>query len=145
MVLHNGRVVVPDKMRRDGRPLSTPCAVLGSGDPEDRKKRRDLAERAKEYHDRKAHDLKPLSVGDHVLVQSQTTNKWDRRATVTAHRNDRSYDLLMENGSRSNRNRRFLRPDLTQSVPEKKREEKQEVEEPRRSIRKRKKTKRFQM
>ena len=111
----------------------------------DKKKKRELAAKAKEYHDRTATDLQPLSVGDHVLVQSQKTKKWDRRASIEAYRNDRSYDIIMENGNRSNRNRRYLRPDLTQAIPEKKREEKQEVQKPRRSDRKRKQTKPFQM
>ena len=57
--------------------------------------------------------LPPLAVNQKVLVQNAITKVWNETGTVSAVRpNGRSYEILMENGSTSLRNRKFLKPIL---------------------------------
>jgi transposase InsO family protein len=63
----------------------------------------------KTYHDRKAHELHPLHIGQHVRVQDQDTRKW-MPAIVQERRDEpRSYNIQTERGSVLRRNRRHIR------------------------------------
>ena len=55
--------------------------------------------------------LKKLSVDQMVLIQDPHTKSWDTKGRITGIRpTGRSYDLLLNSGKTSTRNRAFLRP-----------------------------------
>ena len=55
--------------------------------------------------------LKKLSVDQMVLVQDPHTKSWDTKGRITGVRpTGRSYDVLLNSGKTSTRNRAFLRP-----------------------------------
>jgi len=102
-----------------GRPLRGflpvhPSVLDGKEDfASHRQAKKALKEKAKEHHDKTAHELPDLKPGDKVLVQDTATSKWDKRGTITGIRRSGSFDLRMTNGTVTNRNRRLLRPDKT--------------------------------
>jgi transposase InsO family protein len=63
----------------------------------------------KHYHDRKAHDLQPLCVGQTVRVQDPVSQLW-QPAEVTAVRDEpRSYIVSTDQGQQLRRNRQHIR------------------------------------
>ena len=66
-------------------------------------------EQVKASGDQASRILEPLQPGEAVLVQDSKTKKWSIEATITAKRNERSYEIDI-NGRTHIRNRRFLRP-----------------------------------
>ena len=55
--------------------------------------------------------LQPLVVGQHVIIQNQTTRRWDRTAVILEVLPHRKYKLQLDDtGNISFRNRRFLKP-----------------------------------
>ena len=64
----------------------------------------------KHYHDRSAHDLIPLTVGQPVHIQDQTTKKWFPGITSNTRPEPRPYDVQTQSGSLLRRNRRHFRP-----------------------------------
>ena len=55
--------------------------------------------------------LSPLAVGQQVVIQNQSTKRWDRSGTVTEILPYRKYRLLLrDTGNLTCRNRRFLKP-----------------------------------
>ena len=60
--------------------------------------------------DQKAHEIPDLNIGDVVVVQNQTSKKWDREGKVVGvSPTGRSYDIKFQDGGVLKRNRRFIR------------------------------------
>jgi hypothetical protein len=61
--------------------------------------------------------LKPLTAGQHVLVQHHTTKRWDRHGIILESLPHRKYKIRMsDTGNITSRNRRFVKPS-TQRPP----------------------------
>ncbi|CAB4046036.1 Hypothetical predicted protein, partial [Paramuricea clavata] len=72
--------------------------------------KRNAAEKGKTNADKTTRKLKQLHVNDEVWIQDHKTGKWRERGTITSIRKDgHSYVIVLPNGWRSIRNRRFLR------------------------------------
>ena len=97
-------------------PTSAPL-LQQKGLPKNLKKRfKQRQEKQKQYHDRGSKALKPLKIGENVVMQHKEV--W-RPATVTEkHPSPRSYVVENENGQHYRRNRRHLRPTPTRSQSE---------------------------
>ena len=63
----------------------------------------------KEYYDRNARDLRPLTQQESVLVQNPQTELWEKAAVEARCPEPRSYIVKTENGSTVRRNRRHIR------------------------------------
>jgi hypothetical protein len=73
----------------------------------------------KSEHDKTAHPLRPLHVGQTIILQDAKTLRWDETGVIESVRDDgRSYNLIMADGSTFLRNRKFLRPRNTLSLKE---------------------------
>ena len=70
----------------------------------------------KYYHDRNAHDLSPLTTGEHVRIQDQSTKKWLPGIVSCKRPEPRPYEVQTQYGSTLRRNKRHLRPASTQHV-----------------------------
>ena len=97
-------------------PTSAPL-LQQKGLPKTLKKRfKQRQEKQKQYHDRGSKALKPLKIGENVVMQHK--EMW-RPATVTEkHPSPRSYVVENENGQHYRRNRRHLRPTPARSQSE---------------------------
>ena len=74
--------------------------------------------RTREYEKRSSRELTSLDIGDRVFVQEHDGRKhWIREATITGKDGPRGYQLKMEDGSQTTRNRRQLRPAPPQLTP----------------------------
>ena len=66
-----------------------------------------------ESYDKGSRSLPTLSVGDHIRVQNQTTNrttKWEKTGRVVKDLGNRQYEIMMDGSRRETmRNRRHLR------------------------------------
>ena len=72
----------------------------------------DALQRTLDAKDTKARGLHELEVGQRVLVQDPHNGEWRDSATVIAVRDSgRSYDIELENGKVTARNRQFLKPE----------------------------------
>lgn len=69
-----------------------------------------LADLAKARHDRRAAELAPLSKGDRVRVQSLKDGRWNKLGTISRAGPHRDYWVVMDQGGKVFRNRKFLRP-----------------------------------
>ena len=76
------------------------------------------ASKAADHYDKSSKTLHPLEVGESVLVQNQSTLRWDRKGTIVRIGRSRDYQLKMENGRYTWRNRRFLRPNKEMISPD---------------------------
>ena len=78
-------------------------------------------ERTKQQYNRTAHPLKPLKVGQRVVIQNKTKrhyNKWNRTGTIVAALPFRQYQVkLDETGHITLRNRKFIKPTALKSSP----------------------------
>ena len=92
-------------------PMSAPLL------PKNLKKRfKQRQEKQKQYHDRGSKALKPLKIGENVVMQLKKV--W-RPVTITEkHPSPRSYVVENENGQQYRRNRRHLRPSPARSQSE---------------------------
>ena len=85
-----------------------------------RQRRADISRR---HHDKHAHPLPPLNIGQKVVTLIRDKS-WSTQGTVTqilpvAEGEERSYIISMANGATLRRNRRHLRPDLaSQHIPQ---------------------------
>ena len=74
--------------------------------------------RTREYEKRSSRELTSLDIGDRVFVQEHDGRKhWIQEATITGKDGPRGYQLKMEDGSQTTRNRRQLRPAPPQLTP----------------------------
>ena len=53
-------------------------------------------ERMEARHERTAHTLTPISVGQHVRVQNPTSGQWDRTGTIKDTERPRQYIVRMD-------------------------------------------------
>ena len=60
-------------------------------------------------YDRSAKKLRPLDIGIKVWVQHPETKKWDSTATILTRIRKRTYQIQMEDGKITHRNRRWIR------------------------------------
>ena len=79
-------------------------------------------EKLEQYHNRSAHSLPPLNVGDPVCVQNAVTKRWDRYGTILErYEHVRRYLIKLESGMVIRRNRIHLRKrvtcDLSSGIP----------------------------
>ena len=70
-------------------------------------------EHQKQYHDRAAKDLTPLTQGQPVYVQHHRNNLWEKGTIEKRREEPRSYDVTMPNGRTLRRNRTHLRERAT--------------------------------
>jgi len=63
------------------------------------------------YYNRTAHRQKEIDVGDHVLINHDTTRnkEWKRGVVINKHKSPRSFIVRDEKGSTVRRNRKHLR------------------------------------
>ena len=107
-----------------GRPIrsivpSAPSA-LGGEDKEIEDKKREIANRRKEYYDCKGtQELPELKQGDRVRVRDFNTNKWSHIGTVQKKRATNSYHIKFDTGGESLRTRRDIKLDITSKKEEK--------------------------
>ena len=96
----------------------------------------DALQRTLDIKDTKSRGLHELKVGQVVLVQDPHTGEWRDSATIIAVRDSgRSYDIEMENGKVSARNRQFLQPKQESASSAQEEEEADDNLTPRRSAR----------
>ena len=74
-----------------------------------RKVRKKLDQKQKYLYDRSAKKLRPLDIGTKVWVQHPETKKWDSTATILSRIRKRTYQIQMEDGKITHRNRRWIR------------------------------------
>ena len=60
-------------------------------------------------YDRSAKKLRPLDIGMKVWVQHPETKKWDSTAIILTRIRKRTYQIQMEDGKITHRNRRWIR------------------------------------
>ena len=71
-------------------------------------------DKAASYYNRGTRQLKPIPVGQTVVIQNPVNKRWDRYGVVTQVLPYRKYQLrLNDNGNTTFRNRRFLKPTNT--------------------------------
>ena len=122
----DGLIELRNTPRADGR---SPCQVVFGHDLRSRvpthhsafkplwKERADeadarrakLSEKARDYYDRSAMELKPFKVGERVRIQDPTTKLWDRVGDVVGVGRFRDYHVKLPSNRIYWRNRRFLR------------------------------------
>ena len=78
-----------------------------------------IAEESQKVEEKRGRELKPLNIGDPVVVQNRTTKRWDKYAVVQeVHHKARRYLVRMSSGLLTVRNRRDLRKRYpSESVP----------------------------
>ena len=59
-------------------------------------------------YDRSAKKLRPLDIGTKVWVQHPETKKWDSTTTILSRIRKRTYQIQMEDGKITHRNRRWI-------------------------------------
>ena len=74
-----------------------------------RKGREKLDQKQKYLYDRSAKKLRPLDIGIKVWVQHPETKKWDSTATILTRIRKRTYQIQMEDGKITHRNRKWIR------------------------------------
>ena len=74
-----------------------------------KKGREKLNQKQKYLYDRSAKKLRPLDIGMKVWVQHPETKKWDSTATILTRIRNRTYQIRMEDGKITHRNRRLIR------------------------------------
>ena len=74
-----------------------------------KKGREKLNQKKKYLYDRSAKKLRPLDVGMKVWVQHPETKKWDSTAIILTRIRNRTYQIQMEDGKITHRNRRLIR------------------------------------
>ena len=79
--------------------------------------RQDAYDLRREYHDQHRAALPPLCKGDPVLVQNPISNAWDSTGIEAVRASGNSYDVLLNGGRITSRNRKFLRPIRSESNP----------------------------
>ena len=73
-------------------------------------RRKELAENSKHHSDQHAYKLSPLPLNSKAMLQNPKTKRWDSLVTISEVRPSGSYWVTFENGARTLRNRRYLRP-----------------------------------
>ena len=74
-------------------------------------KRVDQSLNAKKSFDKRTRALPELLVGTRVVVQDVKTGRWLQKASILAISSDgRSYDLRLDGGAETSRNRVYIRP-----------------------------------
>ena len=69
-----------------------------------------LKKNEKEYYDKSTKSLKPLHIGQEVLIQNHVTKRWDRQGLIVGIGRNRDYHIKLPSGRVYWRNRRFLKP-----------------------------------
>ena len=105
--------------RRQRTTLPTLFDALRPIDQDLAKQSRDATmDKDKERFDHHSTPLPPLHDGQRVLIQSPITKRWDTMGTITSKRDTgRSYNIELDDGKHTIRNRRFLKPYLLQPLP----------------------------
>ena len=99
--------------RRTRTTLPTTATLLNPKNlqTEDKKRRKENQEKQAMYYNMKTRDLKPLEEGETVRMKPFRLNdKVWKKAVVQKRLDERSYELLTENGNITRKNREHLRP-----------------------------------
>ena len=73
-------------------------------------KRQEIQHRQKNYYDRAARTLRPLTVGERVRIRDNSKERWVVEGTVDGTDGPRSYIIVGADGVKYRRNRRHLKP-----------------------------------
>ena len=79
--------------------------------------RREMQNRVKREHDKRAKELPKLNIGDQVRIRHPTKKMWTDIGTISGIRPSGSYEVTLEDGSQSCRSRQFLNPIRTGFEP----------------------------
>jgi len=77
------------------------------------KRRDDLIEKKRVHFNDGKNELSTLDVGDSVRVQDPKSGQWKDTGIITKKLKRRRYAILLEDGRKSYRNRKFIRPKLS--------------------------------
>ena len=90
--------------------------------------RREEKEEAKKRYDVHTRPLKPIQIGTSVRIQDHSSRLWDKRGIVISVGKNRDYRIQLQSGRTYWRNRRFIRPNMRTTQPQRNIEEDQPTE-----------------